>query len=257
MLREVLALAALLACTTAILAPDSGSSPGPRPRGMKTGGYQLVEDPKGEMFELALSKVLSEHQQLSREDLLKVESQVVAGMNYRFTFRGQNGEQTQYSTFVPLSALRKTSEQRAAPTKMMRPLKKRGQNGEETCRSILEDQGRVSSGAKLAKEKNSWLDSYSVAGAEECREGEVYTRLTFRGRQEQEAVFRVFAGRAREQVVLDQHLHASGYNRGQIEGAFQSLAQKIPSLKSFRLVEARTSLDKSASGTPAQLILKL
>lgn len=209
------------------------------------------------MFELALSNVLSEHKQLSREDLVKVESQVVAGMNYRFTFRGQNGEEAQYSTFVPLSALRKTSKQRPAPTKMMIPLKKIGQNGEDTCRSILEDQGRVSSGANLAKENNSWLDSYSVVGAEECREGEVYTKLIFRGRQGEEAVFRVFAGRTKEQVLLDQHLHASGYNRDQIEGAFQSLARKIPSLKSFRLVEARTSLDKSATGTPAQLILKL
>ena len=42
MLREVLALAALLACTTAIFAPDSGSSLGSNPKGMKTGGYQVV-----------------------------------------------------------------------------------------------------------------------------------------------------------------------------------------------------------------------
>ena len=176
------------------------------------------------MFELALSKVLSEHKQLSRKDLVKVESQVVAGMNYRFTFRGQNGEEAQYSTFVPLSAMRKTSKQRPAPTKMMMPLRKIGQNGEDTCRSILEDQGRVNSAAKLVREKNSWLDSYSVAEAEECREGEVYTKLTFGGKQGEEAVFRVFAARANEQVVLYQHLHASGYNREQIEGAFQSLA---------------------------------
>ena len=103
------------------------------------------------MFELALSKVLSEHKQLSRKDLVKVESQVVAGMNYRFTFRGQNGEEAQYSTFVPLSAMRKTSKQRPTPTKMMMPLRKIGQNGEDTCRSILEDQGRVNAAAKLVK----------------------------------------------------------------------------------------------------------
>ena len=63
-----------------------------------------------------------------------------------------------------------------------------------------------------------------MAKAEECREGEIYTKLTFKGKQGEEAVFRVFAVRAKEQVVLDQHLHASGYNREQIEGAFQSLA---------------------------------
>ena len=49
--------------------------------------------------------MLADHPGLSRNDVVRVESQVVAGMNYRFTFRQSNGQDVQYTTYVSLEAM--------------------------------------------------------------------------------------------------------------------------------------------------------
>jgi len=61
MLREVLFLTTLVAFTAGIFAPAPAQDPNSSQKELKTGGYQVVDHPKGEMFEFALSKVLSQH----------------------------------------------------------------------------------------------------------------------------------------------------------------------------------------------------
>ena len=93
MVKEIIFLVLLVATNAAIFAPGRLSDPRLRSvRPPKTGGYQKVNNPSGEVFEYALNKVLADHPELSRNDVVRVESQVVAGMNYRFTFRQSNGQ---------------------------------------------------------------------------------------------------------------------------------------------------------------------
>lgn len=47
------------------------------------------------------------HPELSKNSLLRVESQVVAGMNFRFTFSDGNGRQRQFTEYVPIDAVSK------------------------------------------------------------------------------------------------------------------------------------------------------
>ena len=65
------------------------------------GGYQVQASPSGDRFEDALGQALSQNN-YRRSDLVLTETQVVAGTNYRFTFRNNNGSLSQTVVFVPL-----------------------------------------------------------------------------------------------------------------------------------------------------------
>lgn len=54
------------------------------------------------MFEWAIDRALKGDATLRREDLVKTESQVVAGTNFRFTFRQRNAADKVVTVFVPL-----------------------------------------------------------------------------------------------------------------------------------------------------------
>jgi hypothetical protein len=61
-------------------------------------------NPSGADFESALASALSQNN-YRRSDLVLTESQVVAGTNYRFTFRNQDGSLSQVVIFVPLGGI--------------------------------------------------------------------------------------------------------------------------------------------------------
>ena len=121
MAREILLLILLVSTQAVLLPPGQVSDPRLRTtRASSAGGYQIVNNPSGGVFEFALNKVLSDHPELSRDALVQVESQVVAGMNYRFTFRQDNGEDAQYTTYVSLEAMNSiNSKTKKAPAQPM------------------------------------------------------------------------------------------------------------------------------------------
>ena len=54
------------------------------------------------MFDYALNKLISKHPGLTSSRILRVEEQVVSGMNYRFTFRNSRGQTVQETIYVPI-----------------------------------------------------------------------------------------------------------------------------------------------------------
>jgi len=74
-----------------------------------------VENPSGELFEYALSQALQEDASLRRQDLIKTERQVVAGWNYRFTFKQNNAADKVITIFVPLDWNKPAAEPAQVP----------------------------------------------------------------------------------------------------------------------------------------------
>lgn len=78
--------------------PQTPSNPSSVPQ-TTLGGYSLLLNSSGAEFEFALSKALQNN--LSRNDLVMTEVQVVNGKNYRFTFKNKDGSLTTFVQFVP------------------------------------------------------------------------------------------------------------------------------------------------------------
>jgi hypothetical protein len=79
--------------------------PLPTPIIPKYGGYNVQSNPSGAIFESALAQALAQNGQFYRSDLVLTESQVVAGFNYRFTFRNADGSLKQVVIYVPIGGL--------------------------------------------------------------------------------------------------------------------------------------------------------
>lgn len=67
------------------------------------GGYVVQSKPSGATFENALARALARKNGYSRSDLVLVETQIVSGTNFRFTFRNAVGSLKQVVIYVPIS----------------------------------------------------------------------------------------------------------------------------------------------------------
>ena len=200
MLKEILLLVLLSATQAALFPPGYSSDPRLRTARLpRTGGFHTVSNPSGGVFEFALNKVLSLHPELSRNDLMQVESQVVAGMNYRFTFKQSNGEDAQYTTYISLedmgsieSRIKKTLAQPAATlmrltaapnNKALRTStsSSRGEEKGSKYRSILDTPDLYRPALEAIFIEYAWSANYNVIAADVCLSNSNQKKILLRG----------------------------------------------------------------------------